>query len=376
MKLKQLFEEEMNNLTKNNYYNIVHSDDFNSSTFSNKDTLYNIFREIMATNQKEGVDFEFLDLIKHDKKRHSFSVFLIGLKIFAQNNLLNTACTNKIEEIRNKIDTDFKITFEYIWLMVCLYHDLGSSLEQNPEQLFRFKTKSLSANIQFYFPHRNVFDIVVYKNNWRRYFNYRLSKSVLDHGILGGLLFYTELKKKYKELRKDKPDDFFITHNNIGWSKKLLEQVHGYVAWIIISHNMWFINESDEEKKKKEYKDNKLDELIIKNEQRLFIDSDPFLFLLCLIDSIDPIKKLVTEENSVDKILKEIEIEINKDKIMLGLLDIPEQAKEKYIEAIKDLEKWLGVRVRVSESESVSESTDRQIITIEIEDKAIRSYKC
>lgn len=364
MKLKQLFEEEMNNLKKNNYYNIVHSDDFNSSTFSNKDTLYNIFREIMATNQKEGVDFDFLDLIKHKKRSHSYSVFLIGLRIFKESYLLKPAFENRIKEIENKIESQLKISFEYLWLMVCLYHDLGSSLEQNPCPAFKFSKETLTINHTLVIPPSKAFNLDVYKNNWRKYFNYRLSKSVLDHGVLGGLLFYTELKKKYKELRKDKPDDFFRTDKTIGWSKKLLEQVHAYVSWIIISHNMWFINEKDEKKKKdrEEYQDNELNDLIISNEQRLFFDQDPFLFLLCLLDSIDPIKKIVTKKHSEDKILDSIDIEIKYNEIIISLSSTLGKRKLKqYVKDIKDLENWLGV--------SVSESTDSQIITIKIEEK-------
>jgi hypothetical protein len=371
MKLKQLYKDEKNILKNDNYYNIP-PNKLNVISFRDTETLYSLFKEIMTKSQKGGVDFDFLDLIKHKKRSHSYSIFIIGLRIFKGNNLLKTAVGNKIKEIKNKIEPQFNISFEYIWLMICLYHDLGSSLEQNPCPAFKFSKETLTINHALAIPLAKAFNLDVYKNNWRRYFNYRLSKSVLDHGILGGILFYTELKKQYKELKKDKTEDFFITHNNIGWSKKLLEQVHGYVSWIIISHNMWFINHSEENQKKteiKEYQDFKLNDLIIYNEQRLFFDQDPFLFLLCLIDSIDPIKKLVTKEHSEDKILDSIDIEIKYNEIIISLSSTLGKRKLKqYVKDIKDLKNWLGV--------SISESTDSKIIIIKIEDKAARSYKC
>ena len=167
---------------------------------------------------------------------------------------------------------------------------------------------------------------------------------VFDHGILGGYMLFDRLVKKYinKMANVTNKTDFSANKRQY-----LIEQIplFAYMADCIVSHNIFFPNFGDEDL----YKEYGLDELV-KYTKPVKFNSNPVLFLLYLVDSIDPIKYF--EQNGkldyID-ILKSIDIVfLNSNTFKLSReffsrIDIT--TFNNYIKRIEGLKTWLGIDV-------------------------------
>ena len=96
------------------------------------------------------------------------------------------------------------------------------------------------------------------------------------------------------------------------WEVQLLE-VYNFCAWNILGHNIWFVKEKD--KNWNQY-ENMPDLRLKEEEYKIKSDEHPFFFFFCLVDTIEPYKKIL-DYNSLDKVY--LEIESNKIKISTDL---------------------------------------------------------
>lgn len=127
---------------------------------------------------------------------------------------------------------------------------------------------------------------------------------VLDHGILGGYMLFNNLVKNYVNKMANEPNktEFIVDDRHCS-----IEQISlfAYMADCIVSHNIFFPNPSD----KGIYREYGLNELT-KYHKPVKFKSNPLLFLLYLVDSIDPIKYFEQKTNlKYDEILKSIKID-------------------------------------------------------------------
>lgn len=130
------------------------------------------------------------------------------------------------------------------------------------------------------------------------------------------------------ELREKKE----LEHNgNLNWAKDL-EKSFSLAAWAVACHNIWFVKATDKDAKC--YRHYKLDKLIYEGKSRE-IKQSPLLFLLCLVDSIEPIKAFHDHNH-----LYNLEIEFNDNTIGLSFSD-PDIGKDDYCDRIKGLNDWL-----------------------------------
>ncbi len=162
------------------------------------------------------------------------------------------------------------------------------------------------------------------------------SSSLYDHGIIGGIKLYkclTEFRDKIVE-NQDLKTSQYIDRNKLYWGPEL-DADFNFISWVVACHNIWLTNKNKPEAN--QYHCCKLDKLIIEKEEYQISASEyPFLFLLLLADSIEPIKRLEGTEW-----FDRIDIRFEEDSVSLDLTILPEVGKEKYTRSISGLSDWL-----------------------------------
>lgn len=373
----------------------------------------NRIKEYFKSGDKENVvnDFDNLDELRLE---HSMSLAYLGILI---NKNLKCCFEN---EMRKGLNIHISVNnahfeFNYIWNIICFYHDLGYNFESGKESIFKISTKNQNYNVSEYIDNKtraaksseicydakfsflydryfsnsfhqmfitsenntnknqlsfidyvrinNSFDIKIeyasnsidcrkkvilknsnfYKSTIEKYYVYRKNEmGAFDHGILGGYMLFDNLVKNYVNKMANEPNKTKFDVDNMSYS---IEQISlfAYMADCIVSHNIFFPNPSD----KGIYKEYGLNELT-KYHKPVKFKSNPLLFLLYLVDSIDPIKYFEQKTNlKYDEILKLIYIDFpscNTIKLSISkLFGIKDEIIEKYIKRIEGLSDWLGI---------------------------------
>lgn len=132
-----------------------------------------------------------------------------------------------------------------------------------------------------------------------RYFLYcirELKPPVYNHGIVGGYLFYDRMVKNYiRAYEQSYPNDvrngeMYPNITSFSWNGKhfFAEQlpIFAHIADCIISHNIWKAAPGAEEK----YLQYGLEELVGENFRRISYRNNPLLFVLAIVDTLDPYK--------------------------------------------------------------------------------------
>jgi len=292
-----------------------------------------------AGDKNEVFDKSF----KKDTQRnlHSVSVFFLGI-------LLSDLVLGK--DYKNKMEPDFR----YLWFIASLYHDYSFRLEGNIKDTDRFS--SIEDVFKEYDVKYKIFDEghkpTFHKNLVEAYFKYRIEKcKKLDHGIVGGILLYDRLRKNYdiayerhNDLNPEANKECF-EHNNLLWSFSQFD-FFSELADTIIAHNIWFCTDSHCESI---YENYKLQDLIIKEKsdfkKKHKRADNPFLFLLVLADTIEPIKRKEFVKYAPQELLEKISITAGNDEITIEVLDDTLECKA-WFGSIKSLEEWMQVDVK------------------------------
>ncbi len=348
-------------------------------------------RRIISTN-----DFPYR--LPDFRASHTVSGFFFGLLI--------EKCINP--DIPLSITAPDYFPFSYIWFLTYLYHDyaysivertdspipvpqhihrpnlnsVASRLEQcalfttmhhlrisalpfsalwyrNPNThsvtlknaLFRELTRSSSSRIGNTSPIRYNNGTTINKSRYDtttiiRYFNYRIaSNNVIDHGIVGGCLFYDRMIKNYihayiSELQNAPPQDLGdFYHNNLHFSKEQLP-FFSHIADCILSHNIW--RKSDEKKIK--YSDFLLDEILGDGYKIISYNDNPLLFILSVADSIEPTK--IYKNIDAQMVARSIDITFDSNRHTITFSSRnPRIDIQKMYERANDLEYWTSVTV-------------------------------
>ncbi len=287
------------------------------------------------------------DIIRYlDKMRfeHMRSSFLLGVYLYNQLPFLQVAFGKKIdryikkaeeqddtykcenERVEDETRSIERIKFLYLWFLTCLYHDVGYIYEDLHDSLLsqyfvqrkrgfkrevRFiQTKRVSHKIQkierickyivkeISCPKlkidNNIPDSI--QENYKKYYKLRLlSKRLyedicIDHGIAGGLRLYDYMKKKHYNNCNDNRQVKLV--NNLWWGPVIFENFIVPCVEAIIAHNVWFsLNDKCDQK----YKVLGLEGLVLPKQgdyrkSPITYNEYPLLFLLDLVDTIEPIK--------------------------------------------------------------------------------------
>ena len=331
--LSQIYREIFADHSKWKYYSKMNTNPFETDY----DTKQFITRFIELSGKAEDNPlYENINKLEDIRISHIVSTFFLGTYLY-----------NHVKPIKNSIDkviTRFKkqnpyskIEFSFIWFLICLFHDLGYSIEDHED--YTDFDDFINGKVK-YFLRERVGVPSFYEDVYKNYFNYRLnSKNNFikkpDHGICGGIVLFNELNKIL--LRKQKQKD--IKSEGLSWNKKLLN-IYRYASWVILSHNIFFIRKGDVDESI--YMDNKLDALILKEGQSSKIDLKKygFLYLFMLVDTIDPIKKVKTFEN-----LGKIKCKVESNLITLEIED--ENIRIDYYKKVLELKEWLISDIKV-----------------------------
>ena len=387
----------------------------------------NRIKGYFKSGNKENVvdDFDNLDELR---LKHSMSLAYLGILIDENLKCYFKNGIRKGLNIRVSVnDTHFE--FNYVWNIICFYHDIGYNFESNKNYIFKINNKNQKNKVSGYSCNKkyaesnseicydakfsflynryfsnsfhqmfitsknntnknqlsfidyvrinNDFDIKIeyiknsggyekeqtlknsnfYKSTIEKYYVYRKNEmGVFDHGILGGYMLFDNLVKNYVNKMANKPNKTKFDVDNMSYS---IEQISlfAYMADCIVSHNIFFPNQSYEGI----YREYGLNELI-EYDKPVKFDSNPLLFLLYLVDSIDPIKYFEQKTNlKYDEILKSIDIDFpscNTIKLSISkLFGIKDEIIEKYIRRIEGLSDWLGIVTNADYAEKSIEIT-------------------
>ena len=275
--------------------------------------------------------FEKITELKDFRAQHIVSTFFLGVYFYNNVPIIRRAIDKKIKKFKNRKIYTSEIEFTYMWFLACLFHDLGYKFEEDSEyeSLAHFFQKENLRNL-------NSPDGVpsFYKKVYEAYFEYRISDMKKnDHGICASFLLFNDLK-----IIRNEQENSDNKNKKLCWEKSL-ENVYNFIAWIILAHNIWYTNESAT-KKAKEYQGVMSDLILRENDKginyKITLKNHPFLFLFCLVDTIEPIKCV-----RYTGLLEKIEIEIIGDDKIVFQSNLDCGCQDRFIKQVDGLKDWL-----------------------------------
>lgn len=302
--------------------------------------------------KEKAFDLKWFKNLKEDGKHiHAISMYFLGC-------ILQDIIKNNLDiEMANFIpgEKDFNKDFLYLWFLTCLYHDTAYVIE-NDKLSINFAN---SSDYLKYYLNDNKIKHDVYSRKWlgkshytyereliENYFNYRIEKwKCVDHGIIGGFLFYDRLYENYNnawnKYRKNNEDNNItkdrFEYKGLIWDKQQLD-VFAYISNAIIAHNVYY---SDNDKLYNKYG---LKKLIKSNDNKIILKSDPLLYFLSIVDTIEPTKFF--DNKTPEDIWKNIDMYFD---YSLNCITIKSLSDEFYTKEwenkIVSLKDWLAIDV-------------------------------
>ena len=352
--------------------------------FSKKSCLDFIKQHYNQGCKKEALTLAFQQAYEEKgKHQHTVALYLLGLHL---KGLFDDVLRDRISGLmpdrdngtvqdpdENSVRSCSWYDFRYTWFLTCLYHDTASCIESLPNwqwlterrktldfYLGTFNIKSTPFN---YTPLRPGISLTRYSEFLvKNYFYYRMDHHhSLDHGILGGYLLFDKMYRNFKEKTKD----VVWNQNQAG---KIIEGLNyrpehldhfAYIADAIICHNLWTANELSANIDT--YKAYGLEPLIVdgsRQDRKLNIDDYPLQFLLCLLDSIEPVKRFIEDDKkdenpelsmSAADVLANFCINPEGNTIQIDWCKCLEKQKtarfQKWLKSVCDLGTWMDVSV-------------------------------
>lgn len=298
---------------------------------------------------------------KHGKHVHTVSLYLMGL-------YLQHLFDNDTKKALSKIINDISwYDFRYVWYLTALYHDVASCAEQKSVIMRsdnRTPKRSLNAYLKKSDRTYSIYNHTLcngkkFKPRFKqsliyRYFSYRAANFNIDHGIIGGILLFNKLTEKHNEILKDQDS---LYDRSLIWKKEHID-LFAYIADAIICHNIWLNGDANT------YRGYGLEELLVDrntNALKLSLSDYPLQFFLCLLDTIEPVKKF--QDMSAEKVLSSIYIECSERISENEKTEIKIRWKREmqehpnflnWITSIKNMENWMDIDIVL-----LNENSDR-----------------
>lgn len=304
------------------------------------DNSKQFIREFLEYSNKTKDIYDVLELIEPYRNLHVVTDYFLGIFIYENNRKVKMSIDNQIKKSIPSENISFDNSFKYFWFLICFYHDVGYYYENNSNLINSLSTIEKDLGITDSL-HKLLGVPKVYHNVKNKYLKYRLVEcNVYDHGIIGGMLFYDRLLKIYKYYKKMHGQNSF-THNGLFWSDSMIKYFQ-LIASIVFTHNIWFKN-TDTDSNVNIYSHYGLDKLIISNSSRkVSLERHPLLFLLGLVDSIEPTKRFgINFLNKVRLIFS------NKDTLIIAINYDYDNEIDKWFESINTLNSWLKVETNI-----------------------------
>lgn len=335
-----------NNINSNNTFLNMDStliDNINDED-EHKKFISNTFDEFY----KQGIlNNSMFDLNKMSRVVHTNSVFLLGLlfyKNIENDSLHNTSLDNHERQ------------FQLIWFLTSVVHDFLFDMENKKDDK-QFKEVNENINsLENYFQitnnliKTNYFNELVDENTLPKllkiipnYYAYRYKHSnKIDHGISAGIVLFDKLVC-YRRMKRKK--SLSISKYNKYW-KEDLDKSYAKASLSIAAHNIWAANNQET---KEIYKKYNLNSLIEDNIFPIKFKDMPYLFLLGLIDTIEPTKTFncISTKYVLQNLLISFE---HKDTIVIKNSSKSELNFSKLKDKVNGLDKWLDVKIDISDT--------------------------
>lgn len=285
---------------------------------------------------------EVLDRITEFRAQHTVASFLLGAVVKEELSL------DIRDWIRLYDSKSSDTSFGFFWSLICLTHDVAYHWERNSKKMLAHvptaETFCQHNGIRY-----NLLDQVDNAELIRNYYHYRAVVSgQIDHGIAGAILIYDALMTFYNEGTKMSSMNLCGLRLRNNFPDFCLR-----IAETVALHNMWRASDKTIDT----YKEYQLDALIPDgcNREIVFYKDDTLLFLLGLIDTIDPIKGFCSTEGRriripVEDVLNNFYIRFVKrggvKKICMEFSN--PNFKGKYTTDVVGMENWLGVSVKLT----------------------------
>jgi len=270
-----------------------------------------------------------------NKDDHAVSAYFIGAWLATK-----LGIKGKLRELAG--NRFYSRNFLFIWFLACLYHDKHFALEKKPSSKYN-GLKDLKQQLRYYLlDHKPIF---IPKNLYSvidSYFQYRLQHfSVNDHGISGGLHLFNDLVENRLVMEDNHAGNEKM---NLNFSESI-EKYYLEAAYAVATHNIFFPKPSDSCL----YKKYNLDNLI--GHRKISYAESPFLFLLGLVDTIEPIKTFSSTDADLVAGSVSLGFEVNPFKLLIkvcGELDFTDLRDK-----TKGIDNWLDVDVEYDQKEGL-----------------------
>lgn len=312
---------------------------------NSKKFIRNYFEYLYSDPSSVNPAGKFVDNIERItdfRAQHTVASFLLGIIVKES---LTLDVRNWIR-VSNSHSSD--PSFGFFWSLICLTHDIAYYWERNSKKLLdNYKTVDAFCsvqNIQF-----NLLKNSSKNSLIKNYYSYCIEyRHKIDHGITGAILIYDALMSFYNNGKQNSSSQICGIRLRKSFPSFCLK-----IAETIALHNMW----RADDRTRDVYQNCHLDELIPDDNATHIINykDDALLFLLGLIDSIDPIKSFCNTEGSgtrlsVDVVLNGYRLYFtNRTGTKRINIQFQHNAfKDKYLKTIMGLSRWLDVDTATS----------------------------
>jgi len=310
-----------------------------NNPFTQKNFHVNFVKRYFKRSGKSKI-LDFINILPnrkldYNRTKHTNSIFFLGVLLYKQTNLQH--------EYFDDINTAEYKRFPFLWFLSCLFHDFGFTIEKDKKAIEGIsnlndlitlhKIDNYLLNEEPIFMNKTLFGSI------ENYFNFRLKEhKKIDHGIFAGIYFYDRLTK----IRIIKSQEFDDT---LFWGEELNEQ-YAQAANAIATHNIWLAEPENIEN----YKAYNLDALTT-NFEPVSFDNFPLLYILGIVDTIDPIKAFNDYKFPPDYILRNILFEFNGNEFRIKNHENSKLDFNEILKKVKNLDRWLAVDIITYDNE-------------------------
>ena len=309
--------------------------------FNNKQEHINMIKNLFEDFYKESIvnDVSF-NIDNMSRAIHTNTVFLLGYLIYKE---------STSQFFKNDIYDGDEKQFQLTWFLVSIVHDFMFDIENEKSNN---KYEKINGDIDSIINHFDIKEkllemdfkttntkIQEFLEIIPQYFKYRFCHDgKIDHGIIAGIKIF-DLLVRYRKQKHNNNDKYW---------KTVLDKLYAEVGLSIASHNIWA---PDTPIKEKTYNDYGLDALCQNGEDNVFpikFSEMPYLFLLGLVDTIEPTKTYSTDDASY--VLENIALQVSKNSITLSNCQNSTLDFSLIKKKIIGLENWLDVKICVEQN--------------------------
>lgn len=328
----EIFKEVRTNQKWWNYYKLKSDQIQSDSDTMDSDKFIKNFIEV--SGKAEISLYKAIEGLKYTiRPDHIVNTFFLGVYLYNNSRSIKKQINKATDVFRTVLsDHDEQDRFQFIWFLICLFHDLGYNVELESNSLKSKERKQriieIEQEIEKLIKIRKIHGVPpLYENIITKYLKYRNTVfRCIDHGIYAGIRLFWDLceNRSIKEFSPSK----------LSYKFGLIEVYH-YAACIILAHNIFFAKQGSFEDEL--YKIHDLDSLIFEpNKYRISLDKHPMFFLFCLVDTIEPIK--VFKEDG--ELLKNIFLSYSDNNLTIRS-EIKCGCHDTYFSKVKSLNDWV-----------------------------------